>query len=452
LARASGLALAQRSSGEDALELGCAEGAVVDGELSDAADCTRGAALSVAGYPRAVQMPQREVRLVLVDRSGALRGALPWLRVSTPWWQDIAPVVRAAHDAHGVELTVLRLLSVDTRTPQLARVTYLAQTEQRPAVAATWEGTLDEHPLRLAYAKPGGPEADLAWADAVLAEHGLAFSAATQVRTWNLSSLWRLSTGARAVWLKVVPPFFAHEAVVLEALAPAPVPRVLGHQDCRLLMEETPGADLYGATGPLLLEMVEVLVALQRSWAARSDTLLHRGVPDRRGPALTQALGAVLERLGAQLSATERAVLERFVAGLPERFAQVAACGLPDTLVHGDAHPGNFRGGGGARLSLLDWGDCCVGNPLLDGPGFLGRIEGREVPAVRDRWHALWRAAVPGSTPERAAALLEPVAVARGAVVFQGFLDAIEPSEHPYHQDDPLRCLRAAAQVLAAGS
>jgi Phosphotransferase enzyme family len=130
----------------------------------------------------------------------------------------------------------------------------------------------------------------------------------------------------------------------------------------------------------------------------------------------------------------------------------VAACGLPDTLVHGDVHPGNFRGGGGAPLSLLDWGDCSVGNPLLDGAGFLGRISADEVPAVRAHWHALWRAAVPGSAPERAATLLQPVSVARGAVVYQGFLDAIEPSEHPYHQGDPLRCLRDAAQSLAAGS
>ena len=64
---------------------------------------------------------------------------------------------------------------------------------------------------------------------------------------------------------------------------------------------------------------------------------------------------------------------------------------------------------------------------------------------VQDAWERAWRAAVPGSDPRRAAALLAPVAAARQAVLYQGFLDRIEPSEHPYHRDDPLQWLRDAA-------
>jgi hypothetical protein len=52
---------------------------------------------------------------------------------------------------------------------------------------------------------------------------------------------------------------------------------------------------------------------------------------------------------------------------------------------------------------------------------------------------------VPGSDPARAAALLAPLAAARQAVVYQHFLDHIEPSEHPYHRDDPPLWLRHAA-------
>jgi hypothetical protein len=35
-------------------------------------------------------------------------------------------------------------------------------------------------------------------------------------------------------------------------------------------------------------------------------------------------------------------------------------------------------------------------------------------------------------------------------VVFQGFLDRIEPSEHPYHRDDPAERLRRAAELVEA--
>jgi aminoglycoside phosphotransferase (APT) family kinase protein len=68
----------------------------------------------------------------------------------------------------------------------------------------------------------------------------------------------------------------------------------------------------------------------------------------------------------------DRKALQIFVEELPLRFAEIASCGLPDTLVRGDFHPGNLRGDRD-RLTLLDWGDSGVGHPLLDQPAFLER-------------------------------------------------------------------------------
>jgi hypothetical protein len=59
----------------------------------------------------------------------------------------------------------------------------------------------------------------------------------------------------------------------------------------------------------------------------------------------------------------------------------------------------------------------------------------------------LARQAIPGSEPTRAAEILEPIAAARQAVIYQGFLDGIEPSEHPYHRADPAVWLRRAAEL-----
>jgi len=94
---------------------------------------------------------------------------------------------------------------------------------------------------------------------------------------------------------------------------------------------------------------------------------------------------------------------------------------------------------------LLDWSDAGVGHPLLDMPAFLGRVPEPDRPAIRATWHRCWRTAVPGSDPERAADLLGPLAAARHAVIYQGFLDRIEPAEHVYHATDPVRWLRRAA-------
>ena len=61
-----------------------------------------------------------------------------------------------------------------------------------------------------------------------------------------------------------------------------------------------------------------------------------------------------------------------------------------------------------------------------------------------------WRTKVPGSDPDRAAALLAPVASARQALIYQVFLDGIEASEHPYHRDDPTEWLARTATLVRA--
>jgi hypothetical protein len=407
----------------------------------------------------AVQSPApRSVRLVVLDADGRIHGitraALP---MATPWWPEVWPVVDAARDALGLDVVVLRLLEARSDRAAGGDVTYLAEASNEsvagtpPDLLEPWAGTLDDHPLRQSWARPGGPQADLRWAEAVLAEHGVALTGAPQqIRSWNLSSLWRLPTARGDVWLKHVPPFFTHEGTILARLAGGPVPGLLGHEAGRILMPAIGGEDLYDAPEPVLEELVRRLVAIQAAWAGRVDELLRLGLPDWRGPALSAAIADVVDRNGADLTDDERATLEAFVADLPERFAALGAAGIPDTLVHGDAHPGNARGDPDdpETTTILDWGDCGVGHPLLDQPAFLHAVPATAVEALRSIWHDAWVRAIPGSDPARAARIVAPIAAARQAVIYRKFLDGIEPSEHPYHRGDPETWLRRTATIL----
>ena len=115
----------------------------------------------------------RVVTLVLVTSDGQVAGALPPFEVGTPWWQDAEAVIRAARARHpGLQLTVLRILETELPGPPGGAVTYLAEVDS-PVAAEPWSGTIDDHPLRLRYARPGGPAGDLAWAEAKLAERGI---------------------------------------------------------------------------------------------------------------------------------------------------------------------------------------------------------------------------------------------------------------------------------------
>lgn len=379
-------------------------------------------------------------------------GGLPPFRVDVPWWPDVGSIVAAARAVHGLEVTVLRLLKgEEARVPGGGRVTYLAEVDEAPAAALTsWPGDpISDEPLRVHYARPGGPDADLRWADRILTGRGTPRTGrAEQVRTWNLSSLWRLPVDGSAAWLKVVPPFFAHESRMLALLDPAVVPRLIAGDGQRILLEEIPGLDHYDTVGAPLLTMVRLLVGLQCEWIGRVDELLELGLPDWRPEPLTTLAADVVERTAPELDLDVVRRLDRLLEDLPRRNQEVASCGVPSTLVHGDFHPGNVRGAE-ESLVLLDWGDSGVGHPLLDQAAFLDRMPERERAAICLEWSRLWRAAVPGCDPDRAAQLLEPVAALRQAVIYRGFLDAIEPDERIYHAADPALWLARAARLGA---
>jgi len=104
----------------------------------------------------AAPIPRRLARLVLVTPDGRAVGALPPFPVETPWWQDAEPLVDGARKHHAIEVTILRMLEADLEVPPGGTVTYLAEVAH-PVSASPWHGALDDHPLRMTWARPGGP-------------------------------------------------------------------------------------------------------------------------------------------------------------------------------------------------------------------------------------------------------------------------------------------------------
>ena len=378
----------------------------------------------------------RTVTLVVVNAEGELLGQVPPFDVPTPWWQDVEPVV-AVHP----DLVVLRLLHVapSPTGPMGGQVTYLAECASPPAGLDAFAGRtawLEDHPLRLPWARPGGPASDIAWAET----HVELTGPPRQIRTWNLSAIWRLPTADGERWLKCVPPFFAHEATVIAQLGPSPsLPSVVAAEGHRILLLALPGVDGYGATPTQFEEIIDALVGLQLGAPAGLRDL----VPDWTGGSLRAGVEDVLRGRGR-----ERPGLRHLLDGWDRRFDGIAECGLPDTVFHGDAHPGNARIDVSPPI-ILDWGDIGWGHPLLDLAVLDGLPIERAPATVLDHWLGCWADALPGSRPHQAWNLLEPVAAARGAVVFHRFLEAIEPSERIYHRDDVEPCL-ARAEKLAS--
>jgi hypothetical protein len=403
----------------------------------------------------------RRVRLVVCSSAGEALGALPTFTIGDPWWPEVQPVIQAARERFGIELVVLRLLHVESSSDNGGNVTYLAEIiGERPrdlVLAHAAEVIDDAQPFRAVWAYPGGIAATIAWADAALRAIGRPRTApAVQVKTWNLSSILRLPTARGAVWCKSVPPFLAHEGAIIALVGaeePTLVPPLLTSDPAgTVLLGDVPGADDWDAPEDRLRTMVRTLLRVQARWADRIDELLAAGLPDARANALVRLVEALLSRpdVRAQLADDELHRLDALTSELPERLAALDACGLPDTLVHGDFHQGNWRFDG-RSLVLLDWGDSVVGSPMLDLSAFEERVPKDVRARVRATWVDAWRSERPGSDPAGAAELIEPIAELRRAVIYQGFLDRIEPSERRYHHTDVPDWLRAALASATDG-
>ncbi|SER50712.1 Phosphotransferase enzyme family protein [Lentzea xinjiangensis] len=346
------------------------------------------------------ERPDRSI-IALVSCPGGFTGRTPVLPVETPNWNHVEPVNAVLEDLLGVPTSVLRLLSVDGgRVPFGGVVTYHVEAHgepDRPHLTPAPEPAPEaEH--RLPWARLGGPAELVRWADGVITRTG----PAVQVRTWNLSSVHRLPTADGPVWLKAVPPFFADEGAVIRMVAahdPTLVPEVIASAPGRVLLSQAEGGNCRHLTPEMVERVVPRWVAVQHALAGE--------------PRLSSS-----------------------VVPMP-------SFGLPDTLTHGDFHPGNWRTGG----AVIDWSDAVWGHPALDAC----RAVEHGGPAIRDHfrkvWSEAWLAHRPDSRPLEALEVAARASRLHNAVKYQVFLDNIEASERVYHEGDPQAELRAVREL-----
>jgi hypothetical protein len=402
--------------------------------------------LPIARGCRKVCRVTRTARAI-VSLGSEILGGVPPFGVASPWWPDVEPVAARLGELLGVPAVVLRLVSVaGGESPQGGEVTYHAEVGERPSFgfcpvsAEMHQAVADGEPRRAPYARPGGVFAALAWADAELARIGRPRTGQfTQVKTWNLAHVLRLPTAGGPVWCKSTRLFETAEQPAIALAArhdPELVPQVLAARpDERVtLFGHAPGEDGWDAGPELLTQTVRRWVGVQAGLAGFGDP----AIPARPLRDLPGRLGRVFE--SAPLTAAERSA----AAALARR--EVPG-GLPDTLVHGDLHSGNWRSDGTGRVTILDWSGSYLGHPADDLVTLVQRQDKPLADLTTAAWCAAWRAAVPGCDPEAALAAARPLVHLEKAALYQRFLDHIEPSERPYHQDDPATQVRLALAV-----
>jgi hypothetical protein len=320
--------------------------------------------------------------------------------------------------------------------------------EAEAALVRAWLADLRPgggHPLRLAWTRPGWMAEAHAWIEAELAAQGLRLAGPIeQQRTWSLSVLLRAPLAppaAGSAYFKALPPLFAAEPRITQALArrfPTLVPDVIALDEARgwLLLR--------GFAGPLLQHSADLAVwaqalrgyaRLQAATASEPEALFAAGCADRRLGRLPSDFAAVLadpEHLRLDqpggLTAAQLAELEAVAAVLPAACAALEACGLPNTLEHGDIH-GNNIAITPSGFVYFDWSDGCLAHPFVCLTTFLEN--------VRPEWHAPltaayleeWRAWASPAQLQQALRLAQPLGAAHLAVSYHRILAATEPGQ-----------------------
>ncbi len=386
----------------------------------------------------------------------------------------VAYVRQELQDRWGVEATVLRwaLLEADPTDPA-RQVVVLVLENHSPAWAAPsgalWVGPEDLADLALAipahravlatylheeatgdipaqrapWASPGWLAVATDWIARQLAELAITPQGRVeQMRLWSISCILRVPTDAGDLYFKAVPPLFATEPRITEALAaryPDYMPQVLASaQDhgWMLLRDFGVGQALEELPLPDWEAAVRLCGQIQRSYVDQIDALLALGCQDFRLDVLAAQVDGLLADLPGLpgLTAAERVQLAACAPRLPILCAQLAAYALPATLTHGDFHAGNILRNG-ERTIIYDWTDASVAHPFLDMATIVEWMPREAPPDARARlWTAYLTAWADYDTPERlgeAAQLGEVLGCLRQVLSYRQLTASLEPVCQP---------------------
>jgi Ser/Thr protein kinase RdoA (MazF antagonist) len=386
----------------------------------------------------------------VVSVDGRYAGTAPRFTAEPRWWPDVEHVTARLDALLGSPTAVLRLVGVDDPvTGYGGRVTYhvtapgVPDGVLDPSPRDDWPAITEPHPLRTAWAEPDGPRRLLEWA----VQHVEPTGPPVQVKTWNLSCVYRIPTADGPVWLKATSPFMRHDAAVIELvsrydarLAPAVIASDPVIQ--RSLLAHAPGVDCFETDTATIRAVLARWVRVQ---AALADEPVPSWLPQLGD--LTERLRTLLDgEVAARLDPDGLAAAHRLADDLPRLVAELDTARLPLTLVHGDFHSGNWRSDGTAQ-TIVDWADTYHGHPAHDALRLISWIPDEQRPVAEQTWAAAWREAWPDSEPERALAPMAVLLHVVNALVYQRFLDNIEPAERVYHEDDPTAEVRRALET-----
>lgn len=193
-----------------------------------------------------------------------------------------------------------------------------------------------------------------------------------QVRHWNISAVLLQETDSGDMYFKAVIDHFVVEPRITATVAdlfPDLTPKVLALEPVKgwMLLEPFRGAELTKSPFETHWRAFRRFSTLQLESLAHKDLLVAAGCADRGLGNLKEAVTWLFrESLELDLlTSAERKSLVSMEPRILDKIDRLAACGLPETLVHGDSHFNNIVAEGD-DVTIFDWTNACWSHPFFD--------------------------------------------------------------------------------------
>jgi aminoglycoside phosphotransferase (APT) family kinase protein len=281
-----------------------------------------------------------------------------------------------------------------------------------------------------------------------------------QLNNWVLSSVLRVQTAGGLVYLKAVPdwPLFVHEPLFLAEMAQLcpesiPVPLSIEPVERWMLLADFGPPIWRDGLVDHLPQMVRAFAQLQVSMTAHVPALLEFGCIDRRLGRLARQLDELLadETALEGLAAEEIGRLRKAAPRLKKICAELAAYRVPQTLMHGDLHPGNVASPNGQML-FFDWTDACIAHPFLDMMIVFEEQDERRHMQLRDIYLEPWTIFEPMERLVEAWELASSLWSLHQAVSYQTILENLEEAPQTGFRNVIPAYLRMVLKSLGGGS
>ena len=397
-------------------------------------------------------------------------GQLPAFDVPPVFYPEVEDLVRIVREVCGLDIAILRCLEGGDANEGKPRLYSAICTSDDVETSSGFKWTALDQPdfdageeaalgkiTRLEVERLSSPaqvdspvpwdsptgwhQAALNWLDANLppSQDGKPWRA-SQIRSWSISSVWRVTSAGTRLYFKASPRYFASEVAVTLDVAdrfPNVSPSIVAAQPENgwMLMQDLGDVTL-GTTdnAELWHDTMKTIAMVQHGYLGRFREMERLGIERRTTEAIVETVvnwtndpaSGEIRLFGEENEAALRR-LGPNIGRIESMARSLRELGVPPTLEHGDLDATNVFIRNGSPV-LMDWSDACVSHPFFTP---LTPSQARRHPELVDTYLREWTSYGPMESLRRGFEVAKPLVALESAFHYHRNIVPYLPYPYP---------------------